>query len=173
MARVATGDQAAFAELYDELAPVVFGVVLRVVRDRALAEEISQEVFVELWRVAPRFEPGRASVSTWASTIAHRRAVDVVRSNESRRAREERDGREAVAGHDQVSETVLDRHDRVAVLEALDVLTPTQREAIDLAYFSGLTHTEVADRLDIPIGTAKTRLRDGMIRLRDELGVVR
>ncbi len=171
--RVARGDESAFAELYDDLASIVFGVVLKVVRDHAMAEEIVQEVFVELWRVAPRFDPERASVSTWAATIAHRRAVDVVRSSQARRAREERDGRRAPAGHDDVVEAVLDHHDRQQVTAALAGLTETQRQAIELAYFGGLTYAEVAATLDLPIGTAKTRIRDGLIRLRDELGVDR
>ena len=173
LARVARGDEAAFAELYDLVAPRVHAVVLRVVRDPAQAEEVTQEVMVELWRLAPRFDERRGSVSAWASTVAHRRAVDRVRSTQSARDRDHRDvaERTAAADHDAVSEVVEDRLERERVTRALGSLTPAQRESIELAYFSGYTYREVAAVLDVPEGTVKTRIRDGLIRLRDELEV--
>ncbi|UDY34067.1 ECF RNA polymerase sigma factor SigK [Dermatobacter hominis] len=173
MARVAKGDQGAFAELYDLLAPRVHAVVLRVLRDPAMAEEVTQEVMVEVWRLAPRYDRSRGGVRTWASTISHRRAVDRVRATQSSRDRDERD---AVLGSaspavDEVAEVVEDRLERERVALAMDSLTDTQRESIELAYWSGYTYREVAAVLDVPEGTVKTRIRDGLIRLRDHLGV--
>ena len=168
------GDQAAFGELYDSLAGLVHGVVLKVVRDPSQTEEVVQEVFVEIWRIAPRYDPDRGTVVGWAATIAHRRAVDRVRSEQSNRARNEREQSKVVVEHDSVSEQVVD-HDhtefeRRRVRKALDKLTDMQRQAVELAYFGGHTYREVAVLLDTPEGTIKTRIRDGLIRLRDELG---
>jgi len=172
LAQVARGDEQAFSELYDLVAPRVYSVVLRVVRDPAMSEEVTQEVMVELWRLAPRYERSRGSAVTWAATIAHRRAVDRVRASQSARDRDQRDiDASARTPHDQVAELVEDRLERERVTRALDVLTPTQRESIELAYFSGYTYREVAAVLDVPEGTVKTRIRDGLIRVRDELEV--
>lgn len=170
---VARGDESAFERLYDELAPLVYGIVRKVVRDRSMSDEVTQEIFVELWRIAPRFDAARGSVRSWAATIAHRRAVDRVRSEESRRRREERDHEQAVTEDqtDPVAKVIDEQFDQARVRRALDELTPTQREAITLAYFGGKTYREVAVLLDIPEGTAKTRIRDGLIRLRDKMGV--
>lgn len=169
------GDEQAFARFYDLVSPTVFGTVLRVVRNRAFAEEITQEVFVELWRQAPRYDPDRGSPTTWAATIAHRRAVDRVRSEESSRARDDRHARDTPADRDVVAETVTEEaaaeHDRARVTEALDQLTDVQREAVTLAYYGGHTYREVATLLDTPEGTVKTRIRDGLIKLRDYLEV--
>jgi RNA polymerase sigma-70 factor (ECF subfamily) len=168
------GDQLAFAAVYDATAPRVHGIVLRVVRDPAQSEEVVQEVFVELWRLAPRFDGRRGSAAAWIATIAHRRAVDRVRSEQASRDRAERDAAQAERATDMSAEPVLDRDlaefERRRVRRALDRLTPTQRTAIELAYFGGHTYREVAALLGEPEGTVKTRIRDGMIRLRDELG---
>lgn len=170
--RVARGDEQAFAELYDLIAPRVHAVVVRVVRDPAMSEEVTQEVLVELWRLAPRYESSRGSVAAWATTVAHRRAVDRVRSTQSSRDRDQRDLDRTPSGrHDEVAELVEDRLERERVTRALERLTPTQRESIELAYFSGYTYREVAAVLDVPEGTVKTRIRDGLIRMRDELEV--
>jgi RNA polymerase sigma-70 factor (ECF subfamily) len=172
--RVGRGDQDAFAELYDATAPLVHGVVLKVVRDPSQTEEVVQEVFVELWRVAPRFDPGKGSVASWIATIAHRRAVDRVRSEQASRNRVEKELRKSEPAADVVSETVVEvdhaDFERRRVRRALDRLTAMQRQALELAYFGGYTYREVAVLLDVPEGTIKTRIRDGMIRLRDELG---
>ena len=169
------GDEQAFARFYDLVSPTVFGTVLRVVRNRAFAEEITQEVFVELWRQAPRYDADRGSPTTWAATIAHRRAVDRVRSEESSRARDDRHARDTPADRDVVAETVTDaaaaEYDRDRVTEALGQLTDVQREAVTLAYYGGHTYREVATLLDTPEGTVKTRIRDGLIKLRDYLEV--
>lgn len=171
LARVARGDQDAFARLYDLLAPAVFGLVRSVVRDRAMAEEVTQEVFVQVWRLAPRYQAEAGSAAAWVNTLAHRRAVDRVRSEEASRARLQRDQRLSVVPSDGPDEAVVDRLDRQRVRNALAGLTDRQRRAIELAYYGGHTYEEVAVLLDIPVGTAKTRIRDGLIRLRDALGV--
>ena len=171
LSRAGRGDEAAFAELYDEVAPLVHGIVVKVVRDPAQAEEITQEVFVEIWRLAPRYDPDRGSVKSWVATIGHRRAVDRVRSEQSHRDRNEAEGRKIDRDHDSVSEVVLDRLDRTRVLTAMEKLTEQQRAAVELAYFGGHTYREVAVLLDAPEGTVKGRIRDGLIRLRDHLGV--
>lgn len=169
--RAGFGDETAFATVYDEAAALVHGIVVRVVRDPGMADEVTQEVFVEVWRLAPRFDDSRGSARSWLATIAHRRAVDRVRAEQARRDREERDGRRQTGAHDQVAETVEDSLDRQRVAAALDTLTEVQREAIELAYYQGRTYREVAVQLDIAEGTAKTRIRDGLIRLRDAMGV--
>ncbi len=173
LGRVALGDQSAFAELYDLLAPRVHAVVLRVLRDPSMAEEVTQEVFVELWRLAPRFESGRGTVTAWAATVAHRRAIDRVRSSQSARDRDQRehDANAAVAPRDEVVEQVEGRLDRDRVERALATLPAAQRESIELAYFEGYTYREVAAVLDVPEGTIKTRIRDGLIRLRRQMEV--
>ena len=172
--RVATGDQVAFAALYDDLAPSVFGLILRVLRDRAQSEEVLQEVMVEVWRTAARFEPARGTVTAWVATMAHRRAVDRVRSEQASRDRVERDAalEASVPGsvEDEVVDEIADRQDTERVRAAMASLTPMQRESVELAFLGGRTHAEVAEILDVPLGTVKTRIRDGLIRLRDTLG---
>lgn len=172
MVRVARGDRSAFDGLYDLIAPKVHSVVLRVLRDPAMAEEVTQEVLVELWRLAPRYEVERGGVRTWATTIAHRRAIDRVRATQSARDRDHRDGTLSAAtpAFDQVAEVVEDRMERERVIRAMQSLTDAQRESIELAYWSGYTYREVAVLLRVPEGTVKTRIRDGLIRLRDHLG---
>jgi RNA polymerase sigma-70 factor (ECF subfamily) len=171
MLNVARGDHQAFASLYDLVSPAVFGLVRSVVRDRAMAEEVTQEVFVQVWKLAPRFQPESGSAVAWVNTLAHRRAVDRVRSEAASRARLQRDQRMTVIPGDGPDEIVVDSLDRQRVRSALADLTDRQRSAIELAYYGGHTYEEVAVLLDIPIGTAKTRIRDGLIRLRDALGV--
>lgn len=168
----ARGDQAAFAELYDATAARLHGLVLRVVRDPAQADEVTQEAYLEIWRNSARFDPARGSALSWLMTIGHRRAVDRVRSAQAATRRDTAYLRhEREAGPDLTSETALTSLEAHRVRSALATLTPVQREAIQLAYFGGYTHTEVATLLDLPIGTAKTRIRDGLIRLRDTMGV--
>lgn len=167
------GDQAAFAALYDATSARLYGLVVRVVRDPAQAEEITQEAFLEIWRSSARFDPQRGSALSWLMTIGHRKAVDRVRSAEasSRRDTSYHDQTQPVA-HDETSESVEIKLDGQRVRSAMETLTEAQREAIGLAYFGGYTHTEVAAMLNLPLGTAKTRIRDGLIRLRDQMGVV-
>lgn len=168
--RAGRGDQSAFGELYDELAPMVHGVVLKVVRDPAMSEEVTQEVFVELWRLAARFDGTKGTARSWAATLAHRRAIDRVRSEQASRDRQDRDAQRAVAPHDVVVAEVETTLDVARVRRALAQLSDLQREAVELAYFGGHTYREVAVLLGVAEGTVKSRIRDGLIRLRDELG---
>lgn len=156
---------------YDEMSPLVYGLVLKVVRNPAISEEVAQEVFVELWRLAARFDAERGNVRSWVATVAHRRAVDRVRSEESARARDERASREAPHNLDTVEDEVTSRLEAKRVTDALDSLTDLQRQAIELAYYGGNTYQQTAMLLGVPEGTVKTRIRDGMVRLRDNLGV--
>jgi len=169
LARVARGDQAAFAMVYDRAAGKVFGLVLRVVRDPAQSEEVTQEVMLEVWRSASRFDPHRGSATAWLMTLAHRRAVDRVRSG---MAAAQREARAAIAetDYDVVAEEVETRLDAQRVRRCLDSLTDLQRESVTLAYYGGYTYREVAGLLGVAVGTVKTRMRDGLIRLRDCLG---
>ena len=168
--RAGRGDQAAFAEFYDEVSGVVYGTTLRVLRNPAIAEEVTQDVFLELWKLAPRYDRSKGSPKAWAATIAHRRAVDRVRSEESARARDEVDARERAVDHDVVVEAVTAEADRSAVETALLQLSDTQREAVTLAFYGGHTYREVASILDVPEGTIKTRIRDGLSKLRVVMG---
>jgi RNA polymerase sigma-70 factor, ECF subfamily len=172
MVEVAKGSEDAFEQLYDVLSGPVFGLVRRIVRDVAQSEEVTQEVMVELWRTAARYAPEKGSAHNWALTLAHRRAVDRVRSAQASTDRDERVASMAAEREfDQVAETVSNRLEREQVRRCLSSLTDLQRESVLLAYYRGNTYREVSDLLGTPLGTIKTRLRDGLIRLRDCLGV--
>ena len=171
LSRAGRGDQSAFAELYDQLAPLLYGVVLKVVRDPSQSEEVTQEAFIELWKLAPRYDASRGSVRSWAATLAHRRAIDRVRSEQASRDRTEREAHKRPIQSSDVAEQVVANIDGTRVRRALERLTEMQRQAVELAYFGGHSYREVALLLDVAEGTIKTRIRDGMIRLRDELGV--
>jgi RNA polymerase sigma-70 factor (ECF subfamily) len=172
LARVALGDQAAFAELYDNMAPRVLGLVKRLLRDHAQSEEVTQEIFLEIWQNAARYDSSKGGASGWILTMTHRRAVDRVRASQASRDRDVKIGvRDYVSDYDNVSDTVQVRMESERVEKAMLRLTELQRQAVTLAYYGGLSHSEVAEKLSVPIGTVKTRLRDGLIRLRDELGV--
>ncbi|WP_328664801.1 sigma-70 family RNA polymerase sigma factor [Streptomyces sp. NBC_00328] len=172
MTRVARGDQDAFASLYDVVAGPVLGIVRKVLRDPAQSEEVAQEVLVEVWRTATRYRPERGSVMNWVLTLTHQRAVDRVRSVEASAARERRAALlDRTPAFDEVTEQVEARLEREQVRRCLRTLTELQRESVTLAYYRGLTYREVAELLATPLGTVKTRLRDGLIRLRDCLGV--
>lgn len=169
---VADGDRAAFAELYDRISGRVLGLVIRLLRDRAQSEEVTQEVFLEIWQQASRFDQNRGSGMAWVLTMTHRRAVDRIRSSQKSHERDVKIGiRDIEREFDGVVETVEIRVENERVKAAMSRLTPLQREAVVLAYYGGYSHSEMAEILGIPLGTVKTRLRDGMIRLRDEMGV--
>ncbi len=170
--RVSLGDTPAFETLYDRVVGTVYGVIRRVLRDPAQSEEVTQEVMVEVWRTAARFDRTRGSASTWIHTMAHRRAIDRVRSSQSAQDRDERIGRrDQVDPYDVVVDQVEVRLEQEQVRRCLDGLTELQRQSVTLAYYGGYTYREVAEVLDTPLGTVKTRLRDGLIRMRDCLGV--
>lgn len=170
--QVAQSDAEAFAQLYDRLAPRVFGLVRHLLRDEAQSEEVTQEIFVEAWQYAARFDPERSSAVTWLLTIAHRRAVDRIRSSQASRERDLKIGvQNFQESYDGLEDHVVLLDESHRMIKAMGQLTEPQRNAIYLAYFSGLTHFEIAEHLELPVGTVKTRIRDGMKKLRDLMGV--
>lgn len=172
LVRVAARDQAAFAQLYDMLSGRAFGLILRVLVNRAHSEEVLQEVFLEIWQSAASFAPNKGQGRTWVMTIAHRRAVDRVRSAQSSADRDEKAGlRELHTPQEGVEEQVELRMESRRVARALDALPDAQREALTLAYFGGYSQSEIAAMTGSPLGTIKTRMRDGLSRLRQGMGV--
>jgi RNA polymerase sigma-70 factor (ECF subfamily) len=170
--RVAAGDRDAFARLYDMLSPRVFGLILRVLVDRAQSEEVLQEVFLEVWQSASRFTPKRGQGRTWLLTMAHRRAIDRVRSSQASSDRDVRAGfRDLASSPEPVAEQVEMKIESERVAEALRRLPDVQREAIALAYYGGYSQSEISALTHTPLGTVKTRMRDGLSRLRTEMGV--
>jgi RNA polymerase sigma-70 factor (ECF subfamily) len=170
LGRVARGDERAFEAVYDLTSAQVLGTVRAVVRDPAQSEEVMQEVLLDLWRTASRFDPAAGSAAAWVMTLAHRRAVDRVRS-EQRAAERELRAALATVEYDEVAEAVESSLERERVRRCLAALTDLQRESVTLAYYGGYTYREVAGLLGVATGTVKTRMRDGLIRLRDCLGV--
>lgn len=170
---IADGDSAAFAEFYDLTSPRVFGLAYRVVRDRTLAEDVVQEVFLQVWSSAARqYDPALASPIGWLMTLTHRRSIDRVRSEQSAADRNHVYGASSLGReHDSVADEVGQRLDEQEVADCLDGLTAVQREAIGLAYYSGHTYREVAEHLAVTLPTIKARIRDGLIRLKNCLGV--
>lgn len=172
LVRVAQGDQPAFAELYDMLSPRVFGLILRVLVNRSQSEEVLQEVFLEIWQNASRFSSDRGRGRTWILTIAHRRAVDRVRASQASADRDVRAGvRDLDVAHDSVAEQAELSIEADRVVDALSALPDAQREALVLAYYGGYSQSEIATITGSPLGTVKTRMRDGLTRLRTHWGV--
>jgi RNA polymerase sigma-70 factor, ECF subfamily len=173
LSRVARGDESAFETVYDRLAGPAFGLILKVVRDPAQSEEVTQEVLLEVWRSAGRFDPAKGSAMTWAMMIAHRRAVDRVRSASAEAQRDQKSAAAALAVPvDEVAEAVEATLDAERVRRCLGSLTEIQRESVTLAYYGGYSYREVSGLLNVALGTIKTRIRDGLIRMRDCMGVM-
>jgi RNA polymerase sigma-70 factor (ECF subfamily) len=171
---IASGDKNAFDEFYSRFSGKVFGLTLKLVKDYAQAEEVTQEIFIEVWRTAPQYDPSRGRLNTWLMTITHRRSVDRIRSAQASINRDMKIGaREYAVDEQSPEEDVMTHMEAERVGKALKRLTDVQREAITLAYYEGYTQQQIAIKLQMPLSTIKTRLRDGMIRLRDELGVVK
>jgi RNA polymerase sigma-70 factor (ECF subfamily) len=161
------GDSLAFVDLYDGVAPRIYGLVLRILKDAHQSEEVTQQVFLDVWRTSSRFDPNRGSALTWLMTMAHHRAVDRVRSAEAWRRLDTADAeRSHSTPFDVTAAAAHASLDAQAVRAALATLCPAQRQALDLAYFGGHTYNEVSQLLNVPLGTVKSRIRDGLTRLR-------
>ncbi len=171
LTRVSRGDETAFGAVYDALGASVYGMAKRVIRDPARAEEVSQEVFIQVWQSAARFDAARGNAKSWVLTLAHRRAVDAVRHDQAATKRENKYDWSSGPDFDEVAETVTISLEHEQVRRCLDSLTDLQREAVNLAYYKGYTYSEVAESLSANPATVKTRMRDGLVRLRDCLGV--
>jgi len=171
LTRVARGDEQAFAAVYDALGASVYGLARRVIRDPSRAEEVSQEVFIQVWKSATRFDPDRGSAKSWVLTLAHRRAVDAVRHDQAATNRENKYDWSNGPDFDEVEEQVTISLEHEQVRRCMDGLTDLQREAVKLAYYQGYTYAEVAESLGANTATVKTRMRDGIVRLRDCMGV--
>jgi RNA polymerase sigma-70 factor (ECF subfamily) len=167
LALLARSDDEALAELYDRYSRSAYALALRVVRDAGLAQDAVQDAFLSAWRTAAAFDPRRGTAATWLMTLVHRRAVDVVRREDRRRAGPLEDA--PVPAGEATDEQVEVREQRRKVQAALEVLTPAEREALELAYYGGLSQSEVAERLGVPLGTVKSRMFSGLARLRDAL----
>ena len=169
LALVSRGDEAALGVLYDRFGKPAYRLALRILRDPALAEDAVQDAFLAVWRTAASYRPDRAMASTWLLTLVHRRAVDLVRREERRRA-DPIDETFEPADDGRTDDAAATREERRHVQAALAQLAPDQRAALELAYYGGLSQSEIAERLGVPLGTVKSRMFSGLAHLRDLLG---
>jgi len=166
--RVARGDRDAFTTVYDLTKSRVFGLVVRVLRDAGYSEETTQEIYLEVWRTASEYDPGKGSGLAWLMTMAHRRAIDRVRAEQAGSRRESRYGAANVdPASDVVADAAIAGDERRRVIECLEALTDAQRQCIELAYYGGLTYVEVSHRLAANLSTIKSRIRDALRGLRN------
>lgn len=172
--RIATGDRTAFEELFAAQSRILMAVILRIVRSQSLAEEVLQECFTEVWTRCSGFDPERGTGRAWLITLCRRRAIDCVRSVQAQQNRDYADGLRSSAGEgEQVEQTVIDRSESDRTVTALKILPPDQAQPIVMAFYEGLTHAEISENLKVPLGTIKSRIRDGMKKLREELEATR
>jgi RNA polymerase sigma-70 factor (ECF subfamily) len=172
LVRVGTGDEAAFAQLYDRFAPGLYSLILKMVRDEREAEDVLQEGFTHLWRRATTYDPARSSAFTWAVMVFRHKAIDRMRVRQRRERVVERAGDDPLLapGSDEKSADMPAMHEEVIMVRlALDQIPADQKQAVELAFFGGLTHEQIAERLATPLGTVKARIRRGLLRLRDFL----
>jgi len=171
LARIATGDREAFGRFYDAYAPLAFGLIRRILPQPGDAEDVLQEVFWEIWRLAPRYEPARGAPAAWVLTRARSRAIDRLRSLRRREevGVESIDVAAAPSRTERADDPSSRVPDRELVRGAMGALVPAQREVIELAFFGGMTHTEIAARLRQPLGTVKTRMRSALKHMREQL----
>lgn len=172
MSEVSAGSREAFSSLYDAVAGSVFGVIRRIVRDPSISEEVTHDVLVEVWSKASTWDETKGSASAWIATMARRRAIDRVRSEQSSRDRLEAHSLAQTPPSDVVSDLVIEEEERGRVRVVLAGLSDLQREVLELAYYQGHTQQEIAGMLEVPLGTVKTRMRDGMIRVNTRLGEI-
>jgi RNA polymerase sigma-70 factor (ECF subfamily) len=169
---IALGDEAALAQLYDGTSRAIYGLVLRIVRDTAAAEDITLEVFMQVWRTAGGFSPSRGTVLGWMAMVARSRALDWLRSKAVRLRQLQSDLSsvpEVTDSRATPERAYADAGQAQSVRRALNTLLPAQREVIELGFFDGLSHSEIAERLNLPVGTVKSRIRSGMLKLREIL----
>jgi RNA polymerase sigma-70 factor (ECF subfamily) len=171
LARVVGGDQVGLAELYDRHAAAIYSLALRILRDRVAAEDTVQEVFTQAWRQARNYDGMRGSVGAWLSTLARSRAIDALRAKRARPdgIADDTSARTLADAAPVPDESAIQSEQSARVRQALNTLPELQRKAIELAYYEGLTHVEIAERLAEPLGTIKTRIRTGLFKLREQL----
>ncbi|WP_413336594.1 sigma-70 family RNA polymerase sigma factor [Brevibacterium sp. GP-SGM9] len=168
--RIATGDAAAFEKLFTDQSRILMAVIVRIVKSRSLAEEVLQECFTEVWTRCSGFNPARGTGRAWLVTLCRRRAIDCVRSVQSQQDRDLADGlRSTAETGDEVEQTVIDRAESDRTVSALKGLPEDQSRPIVMAFYQGLTHAQISQNLKVPLGTIKSRIRDGMKKLREEL----
>lgn len=170
LVQIAAGDRDAFEELFVSQSPILMAVIMRIVVSRSLAEEVLQECFAEAWARSGSFDPSRGTGRAWLVTMCRRRAIDCVRSVQASRDRDVADGlRSAAEVGEEVEQTVIDHAESDRTVSALKLLPTDQAQPIVMAFYQGMTHAQISERLGVPLGTIKSRIRDGMRKLRKEL----
>lgn len=167
---MARGDEEALASLYDRYRLILFGLILRILHSRPEAEDVLQDVFIQVWKRASDYDEARGRPFTWLVTLARSRAIDRLRALDSRQRTANESALDVTESVSDAATDAFKSEQREVVRDALDALPTEQRQTLVLAYFEGLTQSEIAERLGAPLGTVKTRMRSGMIKLRESLG---